>query len=105
MAWSDQALDQLGQALDDCGDGAAQMRVVLQWGPMFKDDRIEEMPAHGWIRIDAEDMRRVMASWQADDVEGAATELLRAFLDRYPLEGAEPREVDVFELVLLPSAQ
>lgn len=104
MTWSEQALDQLREALSGMGETGAHVRLRLQWGPMIKDDRTEWMPAVKWIPVDAEAMNLIVAYWHAGKTDEAMTALVQAFLNRYPLPGAEPRDVDVFELRLKPAA-
>jgi hypothetical protein len=103
VTWSEQAQGQLGEALSGFGETGAHVRLHVRWGPMF-DDRKEWMPSHGCMSIDAEAMSLIVAHWQASNTEDATAALMRAFLDRYPLPGAEPDDVDVCELRLVPES-
>jgi hypothetical protein len=104
VAWSEQALAELGEALSGFGETGADMRVLIQWGPWIKDDRRSWMPDHHYIRIDADTVNLVVANWHAGKSEDATMLLMEAFLKRYPLPGAEAREVDVYELRLQPAS-
>jgi hypothetical protein len=103
VAWSEEALDQLSEALSGFGETGAEVQMLIQWGPMIKDDRQEWMPAYRQIPIDQEEMTMVAANWRAGKVEEASMLLAQAFLNRYPLPGAKPRDIDVFELRLCPT--
>ncbi len=103
VTWSEQALGQLREALSGMGETGAHVRLRVQWGPMIKDDRTEWMPAGKWISVDADTMNLIVAHWHAGETDAATTVLVQAFLNRYPLPGAEPRDVDVYEVQLKPA--
>jgi hypothetical protein len=105
MGWSERALAQLGVALEPAPSNGCAMRVRVKWGPALTDPGREPewLPGHRWIHIGSDGMRHVVARWTAGDAQEAADELLREFLKSYPLDDAGLRDIEVFDLRLVPS--
>jgi hypothetical protein len=106
MSWSEQALDQLRDALEAGFPDGGDVRALIQWGPLVKDDRSEWLPGYPrWIHVEPDDMRRIAELYERGEVQAAGDALVATFLAAYPLEGIDlPRDVDVFEIELVPSA-
>ena len=80
---------------------AARMRISF-----YGARRPENVPAHNWLRMPREVMRRVARTWARGDLEGAAEDFRAEFYARYGVPNVADwiRDVAVLELELAPGS-